>query len=124
MGENLFVSLLFSLPLPLPRSTSHSTSNGDPGAHHCKAVPLLFVSLSIPLLCSSPPPHPAHVAGAPSMAVSLLPKRSKKTICVFFCEETRALAECFTSESDAIGLRRVNWRFAISRRCSDLSLSL
>ncbi|MQM18890.1 hypothetical protein Taro_051890, partial [Colocasia esculenta] len=55
-------------------------------------------------------PAPTHAVAAPSVAVSLLSKRSKKTVCLFFCEETRALAERVAAESDAIELRNVNWR--------------
>uniref|UniRef100_A0A1D1XSN5 ribose-phosphate diphosphokinase n=1 Tax=Anthurium amnicola TaxID=1678845 RepID=A0A1D1XSN5_9ARAE len=59
---------------------------------------------------AAPAPSSA-AAAAPSVAVSLLPKkRSKKTVCLFFCEETRALAERVAAESDAIELRSVNWR--------------
>ncbi|CAA6661187.1 unnamed protein product [Spirodela intermedia] len=41
---------------------------------------------------------------------SLFTPRSRKTVCLFFCEETRALAERVAAESDAIELRSINWR--------------
>ena len=44
-------------------------------------------------------------------SISSSSKRSRKTVCLFFCEETRALAERIASENDAIELRSVNWRF-------------
>ncbi|KAG0484251.1 hypothetical protein HPP92_008174 [Vanilla planifolia] len=43
-------------------------------------------------------------------SVTLPPKRSKKNVSLFFCEETRDLAERVAMESDAIELRSINWR--------------
>ncbi|PKA56708.1 Ribose-phosphate pyrophosphokinase 3, mitochondrial [Apostasia shenzhenica] len=58
------------------------------------------VSASLPLI-------PATSAVT---SIALAPKRSKKTVCLFFCEEMRDLAERVALESDAIELRSINWR--------------
>ncbi|XP_078438652.1 ribose-phosphate pyrophosphokinase 4-like isoform X2 [Wolffia australiana] len=49
-------------------------------------------------------------SSSPSVAFSSPPKRSRKTVFLFYCEETRALAERVAAESDAIELRSMNWR--------------
>lgn len=41
---------------------------------------------------------------------SLLPKRSKKNVCLFYCEEMRELAERVAMNSDSIELRSISWR--------------
>lgn len=47
---------------------------------------------------------------AVSSMASLLPKRRKKSVCLFYCEEMRELAERVAMESDAIELRSITWR--------------
>ncbi|XP_019052536.1 PREDICTED: ribose-phosphate pyrophosphokinase 3, mitochondrial isoform X2 [Nelumbo nucifera] len=46
---------------------------------------------------------------AANAALDSLPKNSKK-VCLFYCAETKALAERVAAESDAIELRSITWR--------------
>ncbi|KAF5741089.1 Phosphoribosyl pyrophosphate (PRPP) synthase 3 isoform 1 [Tripterygium wilfordii] len=45
-----------------------------------------------------------------SMAAASSSESPTKRVCLFFCDETRALAERVAAESDAIDLRSINWR--------------
>ncbi|CAA7397548.1 unnamed protein product [Spirodela intermedia] len=84
------------------------SSEKDSAAHHLRIFPSSSSSSSSDThLAVSSSLSPAV---APSVAFSLPPKRSRKTVCLFFCEETRALAERVAAESDAIELRSINWR--------------
>ncbi|XP_028550070.1 ribose-phosphate pyrophosphokinase 4 isoform X2 [Dendrobium catenatum] len=54
---------------------------------------------------------PSVVVASPAVtSLALSPKRSKKNVCLFFCEEMRNLAELIAMESDAIELRSIDWR--------------
>lgn len=52
------------------------------------------------------------MAASPAVVspVAFPPKRSKKSVCLFFCEEMRELAERVASASDSIELRSITWR--------------
>ncbi|XP_039142778.1 ribose-phosphate pyrophosphokinase 4-like [Dioscorea cayenensis subsp. rotundata] len=51
-----------------------------------------------------------EVPSVPMMLGSIPPKRPRKSVCLFYCEEMRELAEQVALESDAIQLRSINWR--------------
>lgn len=62
--------------------------------------------------------HVAHSSSQSLMAstavasmASFLSNRSKKNVCLFYCEEMRELAERVAMEGDAIELRSISWRW-------------
>ncbi|KAI3435179.1 uncharacterized protein J3R85_006416 [Psidium guajava] len=68
-----------------------------------------------------PAPDPIHIFHAPPSSLTATPmqmaasgressgKNSKK-VCLFYCSETKPLAERVAAQSDAIELRSINWR--------------
>ncbi|XP_042416694.1 ribose-phosphate pyrophosphokinase 4-like isoform X1 [Zingiber officinale] len=75
------------------------TSNGPSFADRGKD--LHEIPRSRPLMAASP---------AVVSTVAFPPKRSKKSVCLFFCEEMRELAERVALASDSIELRSITWR--------------
>lgn len=63
--------------------------------------------LHIPQISPSPPIMAGSAAAA---AVAPAPKRPKKNVLLFYCEEMRELAERVVLESDGIELRSISWR--------------
>ncbi|KAL4278461.1 hypothetical protein GQ457_03G026350 [Hibiscus cannabinus] len=61
-----------------------------------------FLSGTEPVHLNSTSPMSMDAASAPDSAV--------KRVCLFYCNETKALAERIAAESDAIELRNINWR--------------
>ncbi|WCJ38510.1 Ribose-phosphate pyrophosphokinase 4 [Euphorbia peplus] len=56
---------------------------------------------------------PLSLSSSVSMAASSSTKsgtRNLKRVCLFYCDETRSLAQRIANESDAIELRAINWR--------------
>lgn len=53
---------------------------------------------------------PMATASAAIAALELTSKNDAKKICLFFCPETKALAEKIADESDGIDLRSISWR--------------
>lgn len=58
---------------------------------------------------TSAAPMAAAAAAAAAAPLDSASKTSKK-VCLFYCAETKALAERIAAESDAIELRSINWR--------------
>ncbi|XP_022776144.1 ribose-phosphate pyrophosphokinase 4-like isoform X1 [Durio zibethinus] len=61
-----------------------------------------------------PGTQPIHlIQNSPSSSISMASDSALKTVknvCLFYCAETKALAERIAAESDAIELRAINWR--------------
>ncbi|KAL4336137.1 hypothetical protein GQ457_07G017260 [Hibiscus cannabinus] len=53
------------------------------------------------------PPSPMTMASSSASDSSV---KAVKRVCLFYCNETKALAERIAAESDAIELRNINWR--------------
>ncbi|GMI90194.1 phosphoribosyl pyrophosphate (PRPP) synthase 3 [Hibiscus trionum] len=58
-----------------------------------------------PVHLNSPSPMTMASASASDSSV-----KTVKRVCLFYCDETKALAERIAAESDAIELRNINWR--------------
>ncbi|XP_034703573.1 ribose-phosphate pyrophosphokinase 4-like [Vitis riparia] len=54
-------------------------------------------------------PNPRPVLMASTATLTSSPRNAKK-VCLFYCAETKALAERIAAESDAIELRSITWR--------------
>ncbi|KAM6562266.1 hypothetical protein CsatB_022264 [Cannabis sativa] len=56
------------------------------------------------------PNSSSHSSSSLSMAASTSAAKTSKKVCLFYCAETKALAERVASESDSIELRSITWR--------------
>jgi hypothetical protein len=52
----------------------------------------------------------SHLPSSVPMAARNSPPKNVKKVCLFYCAETKALAERVAAESDAIELRGITWR--------------
>lgn len=91
------------LPIRSEMTTESATSD-DPGFAE-RGAGLYHIPRISPLMAASP---------AVASSVALPPKRYKKSVCLFYCEEMRELAERVALESDSIYLRSISWRCALS----------
>ncbi|CAD5194039.1 unnamed protein product [Musa acuminata subsp. malaccensis] len=87
------------LPIRSEMTTESATSD-DPGFAD-RGAGLHHIPRISPLMAASP---------AVASSVALPPKRYKKSVCLFYCEEMRELAERVALESDSIYLRSISWR--------------
>ncbi|XP_021901333.1 ribose-phosphate pyrophosphokinase 4 isoform X4 [Carica papaya] len=71
-------------------------------------VDFLSGSDSIHLIQPNSSPSSAISMAAASSSESV--SKTVKRVCLFYCDETKALAERVAAESDAIELRSINWR--------------
>ncbi|KAL4198951.1 hypothetical protein AMTRI_Chr03g48690 [Amborella trichopoda] len=65
-------------------------------------------------LLSSSSATPMSTAAALKASPPVLPV---KRVCLFYCDETRELAERVAAESDAVELRSISWRYLLLRYC-------
>lgn len=91
------------LPIRSEMTTESATSD-DPGFAD-RGAGLHHIPRISPLMAASP---------AVASSVALPPKRYKKSVCLFYCEEMRELAERVALESDSIYLRSISWRCPLS----------
>lgn len=72
-----------------------------------------------------PAPDPIRIFQAPPSSLTASPMqmaasaressgKSSRKVCLFYCSETKPLAERVAAQSDAIELRSINWRYAFS----------
>ncbi|XP_008784970.1 ribose-phosphate pyrophosphokinase 3, chloroplastic isoform X3 [Phoenix dactylifera] len=96
-----------SLALPKRSSSGFRSELTSPDLSPGRSGATVHVSRSSPscLMAAS-----ATVASS----VALPPKRSRKNVLLFYCEEMRELAERVASEIDAVELRSISWRLFIS----------
>lgn len=59
---------------------------------------------------NSSPHSPSSVSIAASSSAMDSAMRATKKVCLFYCAETKALAERVAAQSDAIELRTITWR--------------
>ncbi|XP_008784968.1 ribose-phosphate pyrophosphokinase 4 isoform X1 [Phoenix dactylifera] len=92
-----------SLALPKRSSSGFRSELTSPDLSPGRSGATVHVSRSSPscLMAAS-----ATVASS----VALPPKRSRKNVLLFYCEEMRELAERVASEIDAVELRSISWR--------------
>lgn len=76
--------------------TVESVPGTDP---FCSIQNSASISTSVPM-----------AAASAAEALELTSKSDGKRICLFFCAETKILAEKIAAESDAIELRNITWR--------------
>lgn len=56
-------------------------------------------------------PFLTHSPSSVPMAASTSAAKTAKKVCLFYCAETKALAERVASQSDSIELRSIAWRY-------------
>lgn len=87
------------------RSQSHSQSQLDLSSEIAAGL-----HLDQPMQAFNPlEPVPEAVVG-PSVAFVPRPKRARKNVLLFYCEEMSDLARRVVAESDAIELRSISWK--------------
>ncbi|RWV78112.1 hypothetical protein GW17_00060973, partial [Ensete ventricosum] len=80
--------------------TTASATTDDPG-YADRGAGLHHIPRSSPFMAASP---------AVASSVAQPPRRYKKNVCLFYCEEMREIAERVALESDSIDLRSISWR--------------